>query len=96
MLATRVAGERRPLEPLAAEVDARLCGACGACVAACPFGAVARDAASGKALVDPVHCHGCGTCAAACPTGAASARHYTRAQIAAEISALLAGGGGTG
>jgi heterodisulfide reductase subunit A len=96
VLATLVAGERRPLEPLAAEVDGARCGACGACVAACPFGAVARDPASGKALVDPVHCHGCGTCAAACPTGAASARHYTRAQIAAEISALLAGAGRAG
>ncbi len=90
VLATLVAGERRPLEPLAAEVDPATCGACGACVAACPYGAVARDLVSGKALVDPVHCHGCGTCAAACPTGAASARHYTRAQISAEISALLA------
>ena len=90
VLATLVAGERRPLEPLAAEVDAALCGACGACVAACPFGAVARHPATGKAQVDPVHCHGCGTCAAACPTGAAAARHSTRAQIAAEISALLA------
>jgi heterodisulfide reductase subunit A len=63
------------------------------CVAACPYGAVARDPATGKARVEPVHCHGCGTCAAACPTGAAAARHFTREQIAAEISALLAGTG---
>ena len=41
------------------------------------------------AHVEAVHCRGCGICAAACPTGAASARHFTRAQIAAEISALL-------
>jgi heterodisulfide reductase subunit A len=93
VLATLVAGERRLLEPLAVEVDAALCGACGACVAACPFGAVARDPATGKAVVEPVHCHGCGTCAAACPTGAAGARHYSRAQLRAEISALLSGGG---
>jgi len=83
-----------PLVDGAVEVDAARCGACGACIAACPYGAVARDPATGKALVDPVHCHGCGTCAAACPTGAASARHYTRAQIAAEISALLSAPGG--
>ena len=44
---------------------------------------------SRKARVEAVHCRGCGICAAACATGAASARHFTRAQIVAEISALL-------
>ncbi|HET8732354.1 MAG TPA: 4Fe-4S dicluster domain-containing protein, partial [Anaeromyxobacteraceae bacterium] len=94
VLATLVAGERRALEPLAVAVDPDRCGACGACIAACPYGAVARDPATGKARVEPVHCHGCGTCAAACPTGAAAARAFTRAEIAAEISALLSGGPG--
>jgi len=89
VLATLVAGERRLVEPLAVEVDAARCGACGACISACPYGAVARDPATGKARVEPLHCHGCGTCAAACPTGAASARAFTRAELAAEISALL-------
>jgi heterodisulfide reductase subunit A len=91
VLATLIAGERRTLEPLGAEVEAARCGACGVCISACPYGAVTRDPVTGKAHVEPAHCHGCGTCAAACPTGAASARHFTRAQIAAEISALLAG-----
>ncbi|ABC83928.1 4Fe-4S dicluster domain-containing protein [Anaeromyxobacter dehalogenans] len=91
VLATLRPGERRALEPLAAEVDAALCGGCGMCVAACPFGAMVIDGADGKARVLAGDCRGCGTCAAACPTGAASARHFTRAQIAAEISALLAG-----
>jgi heterodisulfide reductase subunit A len=87
VLASLVPGERRALEPLASEVDLALCGGCGICVSACPFGAVLlRD---GKAHVEPVHCRGCGTCAAGCPTGAASARHFTRAQITAEITALL-------
>jgi heterodisulfide reductase subunit A2 len=92
VLASLWPGERKLLEPLQAEVDAALCGGCGICAAVCPFGAVSLAPGSGKACVEAVHCRGCGTCAAACPTGAASARHFTRAQIAAEISALLASG----
>jgi heterodisulfide reductase subunit A len=89
--ASLVPGERRPVEPLAAEVERSLCGGCGICVAACPFGAVTLGEGR-KAVVEAVHCRGCGTCAAACPTGAAAARHFTRAQIEAEITALLGGG----
>ncbi len=89
--ASLVPGERRVVEPLSAQVDEMLCGGCGICASACPFGAMRLDPR--KAQVDTVHCRGCGTCAAACPTGAASARHFTRAQIEAEISALLLDGG---
>jgi heterodisulfide reductase subunit A2 len=91
VLASLVPGERKALEPLAAEVDEALCGGCGICASACPFGAVVVEQGERRrARVEAVHCRGCGICAAACPTGAASARHFTRAQISAEISALLA------
>jgi heterodisulfide reductase subunit A2 len=93
VLASLVAGERKELEPLAAEVDEAICGGCGICASACPFGAVRLSGDPRRtARVEAVHCRGCGVCAAACPTGAASARHFTRAQISAEISGLLAGG----
>jgi heterodisulfide reductase subunit A len=93
VLASLVPGERKLLEPLAALVDEALCGGCGICASACPFGAAVVEEAGGRrrAKIEAVHCRGCGICAAACPTGAASARHFTRAQICAEISALLAG-----
>ncbi|WP_242343068.1 4Fe-4S dicluster domain-containing protein [Anaeromyxobacter terrae] len=91
VLASLAPGDLLPLEPLAAEIDQARCGGCAVCVAACPFGAVALDPATGRALVAAVHCRGCGTCVAACPAGAATARHFTGAQIAAEISALLRG-----
>lgn len=90
VLATLVPGERHALEPLAAEIDPATCGGCGTCAAACPYHAVALDPVTHKASVEPAHCHACGGCAAACPTGAATAPHFTRAQLAAEISALLA------
>jgi heterodisulfide reductase subunit A len=92
VLASLAAGERKALEPLAAEIDEAPCGGCGVCASVCPFGAVVIAPGTGKARVEAVLCRGCGTCAAACPTGAASARHFTGAQIAAEISALLASG----
>jgi heterodisulfide reductase subunit A len=98
--ASLVPGERRPVEPLRAEVDDARCGGCAICAAVCPFGAIqlgpgqlgpsSAGPAARKARVDAVHCRGCGTCVAACPTGAASANHFTQAQLAAEISALLA------
>jgi heterodisulfide reductase subunit A len=93
ILSTLWPGERRALEPLAAEIDPALCGGCGTCIASCAFDAAVLDVGGGRrrARIEALHCRGCGTCAAACPTGAASARHFTRAQLAAEISALLAG-----
>lgn len=89
VLSSLAPGERKALEPLAARVDEAICGGCGACASVCPFGAAALDASTGKARVEALHCRGCGTCAGACPTGAASAPHFTRAQITAEIAALL-------
>jgi len=91
VLAALAPGGRKVLEPLAADIETSLCGGCGICSAACPFGAVSVVPGLGRARVEAIHCRGCGTCAAACPTGAASARHFTREQIVAEIGALLAG-----
>jgi anaerobic dimethyl sulfoxide reductase subunit B (iron-sulfur subunit) len=56
------------------QIDAGLCSACGACVEACPFSAIALDPEG-----DPIKCDGCPdemiqrwepTCVRACPTRA--------------------------
>lgn len=46
------------------------CIACGACVEACPFGAM--HIIDGVAVVDRAACVGCGACEAACPNGVIS------------------------
>ncbi|MDD6319554.1 MAG: 4Fe-4S binding protein [Oscillospiraceae bacterium] len=43
------------------------CVACGACVDACPVGAISLE---DKAVVDASACVDCGACEGACPTGA--------------------------
>jgi heterodisulfide reductase subunit A len=95
--AGRILSELQPgvkllVEPLAAEVEQARCCGCGACITSCAFGAVRRDPETGKARVEPLHCRACGSCAAGCPTGAMRAPHYTREQLAAEITALLGQG----
>ena len=43
------------------------CLGCGDCVAACQFGAISMDPATGLPVVDEEKCTACGACAKACP-----------------------------
>lgn len=51
-----------------AVVDKAVCVACGACMKACPRGAVSVYRGC-WAQVDAARCVGCGLCAKACPAG---------------------------
>lgn len=51
------------------EINKEVCVGCGACIEACPVGAIAFDA-EGKAEINKEVCVGCGACAATCPVGA--------------------------
>ena len=92
--ATILSKPKWKIEPIVAYVDPALCRnnkvKCGICAKACPYGAV--KAPEGQvAEVARAMCHGCGTCVAECPADAITQRHFTDAQIFAQIRSALEG-----
>lgn len=59
---------RASVEILVPQVDEDRCTRCGACAAACRYGALA--VLEGGVLLHARLCHGCGLCALVCPAGA--------------------------
>jgi heterodisulfide reductase subunit A len=90
--ATILSQPRWKIEPIIAEVDPMRCrntkAKCGICERACPYGAI--TAVEGEpAQVTVAMCHGCGTCVAECPADAITQKHFTDAQILAQIRTAL-------
>jgi len=76
-------------EGMVSEVDRDLCSLCCTCVGMCPYEAITYDYNEKRIEVNEALCKGCGTCAAACPSGAMTARHFSDAQLFAQIEAAL-------
>jgi heterodisulfide reductase subunit A len=89
-LALIAAGEVT-IAPTTAWVNEDLCSGCKTCIDLCPYKAIAFIARNGTGVaeINDALCKGCGTCAAACPAGAITARHFTDAQILAQIEGLF-------
>ena len=51
------------------KVNKSKCAGCGACIGACPYGAI-KLGEDGKAVIDEKKCKKCGECKEACPLGA--------------------------
>ena len=81
------------ISPTVAVVDEQLCSGCRVCIDLCPYTAISfiSQDGTGTARINEALCKGCGTCVAACPAAAIKARHFTDAQIYAEIVGLLHG-----
>ncbi len=73
-----------------AEVDEDMCSGCRVCNELCPYTAIEFDEDKHRSHVISALCKACGACVAACPSGAIKARHFTDAQIFAEIQGVLA------
>lgn len=76
------------IEPIISVVDPEKCKKCGICVDKCPYGAIKLEPGQPASIIT-ASCHGCGTCVAECPHGAITQRHFTDAQILAQIHAAL-------
>ena len=79
------------VDGVVSHVDEARCRGCGACEAACPFGAISvteSEAGVKLAHVQQALCKGCSACATACPTGAAGVYHYNN-EVLAMVEAAL-------
>ncbi|MBN1853584.1 MAG: CoB--CoM heterodisulfide reductase iron-sulfur subunit A family protein [Pirellulales bacterium] len=73
-----------------AEVQEDRCSGCRLCNELCPYSAIGFDEVRSRSYVIPAACKACGACVAACPSGAIKGRHFTDAQILAQIEGILA------
>jgi heterodisulfide reductase subunit A len=78
------------VEAATAEINEELCSGCRIYNNVCPFSAIAFNEEKKLSHINEVLCKGCGVCAAACPSGVISGKHFTTAQILAEIEGVLA------
>jgi len=84
-----VPGREIELEVMTSAIDEEVCAGCKLCITTCPYGAITFDDEKTVCRVAEAICRGCGTCTATCPSGASTAKHFTDAQIYAEIGGLI-------
>jgi heterodisulfide reductase subunit A len=85
----KISRGRIEVEATYAEVDHTRCSGCRVCNTLCPYSAVGYSADTRRSEVVSALCKACGTCVAGCPSGAITGRHFTDAQIMAQIEGVL-------
>ncbi|MBN1336793.1 MAG: CoB--CoM heterodisulfide reductase iron-sulfur subunit A family protein [Deltaproteobacteria bacterium] len=85
----KVARGKIEVDAVYAEVDEARCSGCRICNDLCPYSAIEFDLEKKVSRVISAVCKACGACGSACPSGAIKARHFTDAQIFAQIEGVL-------
>jgi heterodisulfide reductase subunit A len=86
---TLLAKKELTATPIIAQVNPRLCSACGLCVEICPYNARKLEPGMKYAEVVDVLCQGCGACIVACPNKASQQRGFEFLQVSSMIDAAL-------
>ena len=86
---TLLAKKELTATPIIAQVNPRLCSACGICVDVCPYGARKLEPGMKHAEVVEVLCQGCGACVVACPNKASQQRGFEFLQVTSMLDAAL-------
>ncbi len=86
---TLLAKKELTATPIIAQVNPRLCSACGLCVDVCPYNARRLEPGMKYAEVVEVLCQGCGACVVACPNKASQQRGFEFLQVTSMLDAAL-------
>ncbi len=86
----KIAKGKIEIDGVFAEVDDQRCSGCRVCNELCPYSAIEFNADKKRSSVVAAVCKACGACVASCPSGAITGRHFTDAQIYAQIEGVLA------
>jgi heterodisulfide reductase subunit A len=76
------------VEAITSVIDEEECQKCGICAKVCPYGAITWKKGQVAEVIEAA-CAGCGNCGAACTFNAITMRHFTDAQIMAQVRQVL-------
>jgi len=77
------------LEATTAIIQSRICSGCQMCKMICPYNAIDFLAQDGVCKVNEALCKGCGACVGGCFSGSITLKHYSNAQLVAEMEGML-------